>query len=552
MTIGEKIHSLRTSRELSQEKFAELLDVSRQSVSKWETDSSVPEIDKMLRICDIFGISLDELTGRTEGESNSENEELPFKDDYDDSVIRKRTPFSKDSFTIILADKDKEARRERRKNRPKPSKKKIIAIITAFCIIISLIVIPLAFDKQLKHLWWELHGGQIEYTNVLVHGLGGWGEDAAIDSDINYWGGGSDDLVEYLNAQGFRTVAPSIGPVSSTWDRCCELYAQLTGTTVDYGEVHSKKHGHERYGRTYDTPLVENWGQEVNGGQLVKINLIGHSFGGTTARYLAFLLEYGNESELLKTGNETSPLFTGNKGEWVHSVTTLATPHNGSSLTEIIDTAGELINVESVTDLLISLCFYMDSSNGTKGLFDMQLDQFGLKNSPAGKTAFTFAVEKVLNSCSDHAGYELSPDGAINLNHTIKIIDQVYYFSYSYSTTFKGEFLDIQVPSIGTLPILMPFSSAMGAYKGITDGGILIENNWRENDGLVNVVSAKYPFGEDHCEYDKNNIKAGIWNVVPTKSGDHGNVIGLNADTEETHRFWTDLLTELNSLPRIE
>ncbi len=61
MTLGRKIYELRNSQGLSQEELAEKLSVSRQSVSKWETDSSVPELDKLLGLSEIFGVSLDVL-----------------------------------------------------------------------------------------------------------------------------------------------------------------------------------------------------------------------------------------------------------------------------------------------------------------------------------------------------------------------------------------------------------------------------------------------------------------------------------------------------------
>lgn len=63
--IGEKLYTLRSEKNMSQETLAELVDVSRQAVSKWETGRSVPELDKLFRLCDIFGVTLDELTGRT-------------------------------------------------------------------------------------------------------------------------------------------------------------------------------------------------------------------------------------------------------------------------------------------------------------------------------------------------------------------------------------------------------------------------------------------------------------------------------------------------------
>ena len=61
MTLGQRITAYRTKARLSQDSLAELLEVSRQSVSKWETDASVPELGKLVRLGQVFGVSLDEL-----------------------------------------------------------------------------------------------------------------------------------------------------------------------------------------------------------------------------------------------------------------------------------------------------------------------------------------------------------------------------------------------------------------------------------------------------------------------------------------------------------
>lgn len=65
MSLGENINRLRTARGMSQGDLADALEVSRQSISKWETDGSVPELDKLTRLAGLFGVSLDELvTGK--------------------------------------------------------------------------------------------------------------------------------------------------------------------------------------------------------------------------------------------------------------------------------------------------------------------------------------------------------------------------------------------------------------------------------------------------------------------------------------------------------
>lgn len=61
MTIGEKITKLRKEQNLTQEQFAEILKVSRQSVSKWERDDAYPDTEKLIRISKIFACSLDYL-----------------------------------------------------------------------------------------------------------------------------------------------------------------------------------------------------------------------------------------------------------------------------------------------------------------------------------------------------------------------------------------------------------------------------------------------------------------------------------------------------------
>ncbi len=61
MTLAEKILSLRTERGMSQDDLAEKLEVSRQSVSKWETAQSTPDLDKIIKLADLFGTTVDQL-----------------------------------------------------------------------------------------------------------------------------------------------------------------------------------------------------------------------------------------------------------------------------------------------------------------------------------------------------------------------------------------------------------------------------------------------------------------------------------------------------------
>ncbi len=70
MTIGEQIQNLRIQKGLTQERLAEMLEVSRQSVSKWELGQAIPDVDKIIRMSELFNVSTDTLLLH-----NAENEQ---------------------------------------------------------------------------------------------------------------------------------------------------------------------------------------------------------------------------------------------------------------------------------------------------------------------------------------------------------------------------------------------------------------------------------------------------------------------------------------------
>lgn len=79
MALGEKLAGLRRKNNLTQEQFAQMLGVSRQSVSKWESDLAYPETEKLLRISEIFDCSLDYLLRDKEEELNTDNSDSAGK-----------------------------------------------------------------------------------------------------------------------------------------------------------------------------------------------------------------------------------------------------------------------------------------------------------------------------------------------------------------------------------------------------------------------------------------------------------------------------------------
>lgn len=61
MDLGNRIKAEREKSNMSQDDLAQKMDISRQAISKWETGSSYPDIEKILRLSEIFNLSLDEL-----------------------------------------------------------------------------------------------------------------------------------------------------------------------------------------------------------------------------------------------------------------------------------------------------------------------------------------------------------------------------------------------------------------------------------------------------------------------------------------------------------
>lgn len=71
MTFGEHLYKLRTNKNVSQEQLAEILDVSRQSISKWENNKGYPELSRFIVLSDYFEISLDYLIKGIENKESS-------------------------------------------------------------------------------------------------------------------------------------------------------------------------------------------------------------------------------------------------------------------------------------------------------------------------------------------------------------------------------------------------------------------------------------------------------------------------------------------------
>ena len=124
----------------------------------------------------------------------------------------------------------------------------------------------------------------------------------------------------------------------------------------------------------------------------------------------------------------------------------------------------------------------------------------------------------------------------------VDIVPSIYYFSYSYNSVekdWKGNLT----------PENIDFRFLKSTSKLMLRNDRKIGKDTIGNDGLVDVTSAMYPKDEPFKYYDENEKpESGVWNVMPTRKGDHGTPIGLFADTEETHKFYDELMSILLSI----
>ena len=390
---------------------------------------------------------------------------------------------------------------------------------------------------------------QNKYPVVLLHGMFGFGQQQITNDVLPYFGLWTTDVRKMFIDMGVPCVAPSMGPFTSAWNRACEIYAQLFGGTVDYGKAHAEKYGMERFGRTYRQALLPQWGTKDENGDLIKINIIGHSFGGVSGRMLTELMSYGSEEERAVTDpDDLSPLFAGGHDGWVHSITTLASPHNGMSSVEgkvgvamrqICRAICDVMNVLDVTPL--------------RPIYDLQLDMYGLtpkyfdfKNVWKDKEFKDYMFHN-----KDTIVYDLTYQGAKEANEKITTHDDIYYFSYRGCRTMTDG-LGGEIPS----PLSFPLLNVLGFFMGRQKEPDLPNLRWRKNDIVINTVSAEAPEGAPRVDgllsgMSPEHYKPGVWNVFPCELKDHMSYCGWLMGKRGYANFFKEIYRNVSGVPTI-
>ncbi len=352
---------------------------------------------------------------------------------------------------------------------------------------------------------------------VYVHGISGWGSYDLIDEFFPYWGHSTGNIIRYMNNHGYDSYSASVDPSGSAWDRACELYAQLTGTRVDYGAVHSKEAGHERFGEDYTgRALMKNFDNS-------SVVLIGHSFGGVTVRLFSEILRNGSEEEKAATSEEElSEFFKGGNGTNLFAIVTLAAPTNGT-------TAYDLYEDDSFDPSSVEV--------SEEYLKKSELLSKSTKADNNDKADF------------DYASYDMHIDNALAINKKIHTFEDMYYFAYPCSSTVTDKDGSLTPDPEITEAIFMKTALYMSRYTGTTKGGFTIDETWQSNDGLVNEISARAPMGAPESIYEEGmSLTPGKWYVMPTYHGDHMSLQGGLTIRNNAKPFYLELAKMLAEL----
>jgi len=362
-----------------------------------------------------------------------------------------------------------------------------------------------------------------QYPIVLIHGFMGWGTEEM--SGYKYWGG-KHDFQEYLESFGHEVYTVSIGPISSNWDRAIETYYQIKGGQVDYGKRHSDHY------KIIQKPKNKNWdGLYPKWDSDNPIHIIGHSMGGQTARMLQFLLENKIYSDSSNLFIEESDLLRNKKLKWIRSITTISTPHNGTTLSNIVTTTlpfmEELMGLASIID---------------NRVYSFDLEQWGFSrrsNEPLNKY-----IERLRNhpawKTKNFCAWDVSIDGAMQLNTYLKANNDIYYFSYATGNTSKDQKNGYHKPNAGMSIALRPNAYLMGKSTQCWLKGDCTDSTWYENDGIVNTISQLGPIsGEMEADkiityMNKDDLATGVWLYMGKYTMDHKAFMGHGNYSDET------------------
>ncbi len=394
------------------------------------------------------------------------------------------------------------------------------------------------------------------YPVVLVPGVVGYGEETLIHSVFPYFGLTSTSYEKVIKSMGMECHTPTFEILSGTWDRACELFAQIFGGTVDYGKAHSSQFGHPRYGKTYKTAMIPNIGQVDADGNPVKMTLVAHGFGVPVARLLIELLTNGAPEEVAAAGENVSPLFKGGYGSLVHCLVSIAGVNDGASIFEALENkfagAKKMMTRGAIAYDEVKYFFdeadpYFDEVNQRLSQHFMRANIVPQEDKKFGKIVFDEdAITRYLNK-EDNIFFDMGPVGMARLNQKIKTNLDVYYLCLSGEVT-KDFFGKVTIPTLKA-GVTLPTAALIAMFENYLPEAPVVTAKSHASDGIINTEAEFPPVNDEATAFrSADRCQPGVWYQMPVEERNHLSFIGLFKRPDKFRNEIYDLMKIVSNL----
>ncbi|MBQ9066556.1 MAG: hypothetical protein IJ133_03410 [Clostridia bacterium] len=382
------------------------------------------------------------------------------------------------------------------------------------------------------------------YPVILVPGVLGYGDDKAVSKVFPYFGMTSAPVESIVKEGGQECYTASFGLLSSIWERTCELYAQIKGGQVDYGEAFAARAGIDRFGKKYPG-WIPDWDNDH------KIILIAHGFGAPVARLLVDLMAGGSKEEQAAPGHMLSDLFTGGKDRAVHAVVTLAGVNDGTTLLQGFEDKVPGISKKLVQAALKTQKIKDEGAadaylSGTAGnlLFDLGLDGMEAFNASVSANPETYYIAYTGEVTKDYAD-AIVPKIRQKLDefdggYSAKSFDKRYYNKKHWEMV-------LPTPSAG---LLAPTATFLGLFKNYLPENPIVSFESHPNDGLVNTNTSLAPSTEEAAAFQSaDRCQPGRWYQMPIERKNHLAFTGFFRRPDQYRLEVRQMLETINQLP---
>jgi len=382
-----------------------------------------------------------------------------------------------------------------------------------------------------------------------------------------------------LNTPESPVILASVSCVGSCHDRACEIYAQLRGCRVDYGEDHAAECGHDRFGRDYTGK-----GKWPHWDEAHPVHLVGHSFGGNTVRALRYLLACDF------FGHGTSSAF-------LRSTTTLSAPIKGTLLTYMLGASEDhdpsrpvrRFSTGYMLGMGVHLYELVAPRVGLDRFVDLGMDYWrfgegGLKaffrshgSGPEGGGSPPIrALDNAAHDMTFAAAQEwcervrrvLDADPyAFEFNLVAKKAGILTYTIQKARERLMPEGRLVSLPSLiyNSILVCRDLWVSLGASSvNSSDFGLVIQDKGKqrvddhlvgESDGLCSSAAQfesdlVLGIGEAQRLAQHNQLRPGQYTIPLPDKHDHFSIVPFPDEAADQHTFFADLFAMLRSLPQ--